>query len=199
MHRITFFAVLILGLVAAVGLHSLAAGGPTSKPSKADAERAKWEQKIEFYGDESTGEWSLRIRDADVDTKRLFRLRELWTYNRDSKRWERMTTDPFSSWMLPAAQKKAEPGEEADPDPTQTLADLPIDKGQVGLFYAKWSVDDVRGATFCRIGTGLDKKSDYVHKPAPEGQIWVVLPIDINHSVPASIPLPEIACKSKSD
>jgi hypothetical protein len=199
MHRITILAVLIPVLVAAFESRSLAADEPTSKPSQADAERAKWENKIQFYGDESTGAWSLRIRDADIDTKRLFRLREFWTYNRESKRWERMTTDPLSAWMLPAGKKKAEPGEDADADPTQTLADLPIDKGQVGLFYAKWSIDDVRGATFCRIGTGLLKKAEYIHKPAPEGQIWVVLPIDVSHSVPAYIPLPELACKSKSD
>lgn len=199
MRRILFFAVLILTLLAAIESRSAAADEPATRPSKADAERAKWENRIQFYGDETTGEWSLRIRDADVDTKRLFRLRELWTYSRESKRWERMTTDALSAWMLPPGKKKAEPGEEADPDPTQTVANLPIDKGQVGLYYAKWSVDDVRGATFCRIGTGLDKKSDYVHKPAAEGQIWVVLPIDVNHSVPAYIPSPEVACKSKSD
>jgi hypothetical protein len=199
MLRFITLAMAILACLTVLDRRSKAADGPATKPSKPDAERARWESKIQFFGIEATGEWSLRIHDADVDTKRQFRLRELWTYNRQSKRWERMTTDVLASWMLPPGQKKAEPGEEADPDPTQTLADLPIDKDQVGLYYAKWSVDDARGATFCRIGTGLEKKSDYMHKPAPEGRIWVVLPIDVNHSIPAYIPMPEVACKSKSE
>jgi hypothetical protein len=198
MRRFFFISLAIAACAMAVKLQPKAAAGPTSKPS-ASTDRAKWEGRILFFGDEATGEWSLRVHDADVDAQRQFRLRQLWTYNRESKRWERMGTHVLSAWMLPPGKTKQDPDAEPDPDHTQTLAELPIEKDEVGLFYAKWSVDDVRGATFCRIGTGLDKKSDYVHKPPAEGQIWVVLPVDINHSVPAFIANPELACKSAGD
>lgn len=195
MRRLIVFFTLMIGLLLATGAASLRAG-PTSKPSSADTERLKWMSRIIFFGDEATGEWSLRIHDRDVDAQRQFKLRELWTYNRDSKHWERTGTTVLSAWMLPPGKKKQDPTDDPDPDPTQILAELPIDKDQVGLFYAKWTVDDIPGATFCRIGTGLQNKADYVHKAPPEGKIWVVLPIDLNHSIPAFVPNPEIACKS---
>lgn len=197
MRRLFVVAVLIVGSMLVLPIRPLLADGK-AKQSNSDAERLKWENRILFFGDEATGEWSLRIHDRDVDAQRQFKLLELWTYNRDSKHWERTGTEVLSSWMLPPGKKKQDPDAEPDPDETQILAELPIDKDQVGLFYAKWTVDDIHGSTFCRIGTGLEKKSDYVHKPAPEGQIWVVLPIDLNHSVPAFIPNPEIACRSGS-
>lgn len=188
-------AVVIVGLMLVIPIRSLLADGKP-KSGTADAERLKWESRIVFFGDETTGEWSLRIHDRDVDVQRRFKLQELWTYNRQTKHWERMGTEVLSSWMLPPGKKKQDPDAEPDPDQMQTLAELPIDKDQVGLFYAKWTVDDIHGATFCRIGTGLEKKSDYVHKLPPEGKIWVVLPIDTNHSEPAFVPDPEIACRS---
>jgi hypothetical protein len=198
MRQAIVFILLILGFLPAVELRPLLAATPTSKPASADAERLKWMSRIQFTGDEASGEWSLRIHDRDVDIQRQFKLRELWLYNRDSKHWERMGTTILASWMLPPGKKKSDaaPGDDPDPDPTQILAELPIDKDQVGLFYAKWTVDDVQGATFCRIGTGLEKKSDYVHKAAPEGKIWVVLPVDLTHSIPAFVPNPEVACRS---
>lgn len=192
MRRLFFFTLLVMFALLCRPLLA----GTKSDSSNSDAERLKWDNRVLFFGDEATGEWSLRIHDKDVDVQRQFKLLELWTYNRESKHWERMGTDVLSSWMLPPGKKKQDPDAEPDPDQTQILAELPIEKDQVGLFYAKWSVDDVKGATFCRIGTGLEKKSDYAHKAPPEGEIWVVLPIDINHSVPAYIPNPEIACRS---
>lgn len=195
MHRMFVVAVSIACSMFVLADRPLLADGK-QKPANDQSERVKWENRIVFFGDEATGEWSLRIHDSDVDAQRLFKLLELWTYNRESKHWERTGTEVLSSWMLPPGKKKQDPDAEPDPDATQILAELPIDKDQVGLFYAKWAVDDVHGATFCRIGTGLEKKSEYVHKPPPEGQIWVVLPIDLNHSIPAYIPIPEIACRS---
>jgi hypothetical protein len=195
MRRLIVFTTLITASLLACGTASLKAG-PTSKPASADAERLKWMNRVIFFGDEATGEWSLRIHNRDVDTQRQFKLRELWTYNRDSKHWERMGTTVLSAWMLPPGKVKQDPADDPDPDPTEILAELPIEKDEVGLFYAKWTVDDVEGATFCRVGTGLGKKSDYVHKAPPEGKIWVVLPIDQNHSVPDFVPNPQIACKT---
>lgn len=195
MRRVIVFITLIAAFLLAGGDASLNAG-PTSKPSAATAEQLKWANRIIAFGDEATGEWSLRIHDRDVDVQRQFKLHELWTYNRDSKRWERTGTTVLSAWMLPPGKIKHDPNDDPDPDPTQILAELPIDKDQVGLFYAKWTVDDISGTTFWRIGTGLEKKSDYVHKAPPEGKIWVVLPIDLSHSIPAFVPNPEIACRS---
>lgn len=197
MRPVLVVAVLIAGSMLALPILPVLADGKP-KQGNSDSEQLKWENRIVFFGDEATGEWSLRIHDGDVDTKRQFKLYELWTYNRESKHWERTGTEVISAWMLPPGKKKQDTDAEPDPDQTQILAELPINKDQVGLFYAKWKVDDIQGATFCRIGTGLENKSDYVHKPPPEGQIWVVLPIDNNHSVPAFIPNPEIACRSGS-
>ena len=195
MHRWTATGLVVIAFIFVTGLQVVRGAGPTSKPTvDTPQEGLKWASKILFWGDESTGEWSLRIRDQDVDIQRLFRLRQLWTYDRDAKRWVRMGTTVLSAWMVPADKKKKDP-DNPNADPVQTLADLPIDKDQVGVFYAKWTVDEVHGATFCRIGPGLRNKSDYVHKAPPEGQIWVPLPIDLNHAEPAFIPDPQIACK----
>ena len=193
MRRVITLTVLLTGCLLALETRPLMA-----KPkSDAEAERLKWMSRIIFFGDEATGEWTLRIHDRDVDVQRQFKLHELWTYNRQTKHWERTGTTVLSAWMLPpGAKKKQDPDAEPDPDSTQILAELPIDPDQVGLFYCKWTVDDIEGTTFCRIGTGLPKKEDYVHKAPPEGQIWVVLPIDLKHSIPAFVPNPEIACKS---
>jgi hypothetical protein len=171
-----------------------ASAAPTSQPADTPEERAKWMGRIQFWGNETTGEWSLRIKDADVDKQRLFRLRQLWMYDRQAKRWVRLGTTMLASWMLPANKKKRDP-DNPDTDGAQTLAVLPIDKDQVGIYYAKWTVDGVHGTTFCRIGPGLKNKADYLHKEPPEGHIWVALPLDRDHAEPAVIPDPEVACK----
>jgi hypothetical protein len=193
MQRVLASSFLVIACVVAIQSQIANAAEPTSKPSDNPEERAKWSSRILFWGDEISGEWSLRIRDQDVDARHQFRLRQLWMYDREAKRWVRLGTTMLSSWMVPAKQKKQDP-DNPDTDAAQTLAVLPIGKDQVGVYYAKWMVDDVHGTTFCRIGPGLKNKADYAHKPPPEGKVWVALPIDRNHAEPAYIPDPAIAC-----
>lgn len=194
MHRMLASSFLIMACLLAIQPRIATAAEPTSKPADTPEERAKWSSRIQFWGDEISGEWSLRIRDQDVDARHYFRLRQLWMYDREAKRWVRLGTTMLSAWMVPAKQKKQDP-DNPDTDAAQTLAVLPIDKDQVGIYYAKWTVDDVHGNTFCRIGPGLKNKADYVHEAAPEGKVWVALPIDRNHAEPAYIPDPAVACK----
>ncbi|HSU65311.1 MAG TPA: hypothetical protein VLJ39_00440 [Tepidisphaeraceae bacterium] len=179
---------------AAPAVRAPAARGPASQPtSEAAQERAKWEARIVFFGDEATGEWSLRIRDPDVDTQRQFKLSELWQYDREAKRWVRQGTTVIRATMVTADHKRRDP--QNPDDDTQQLAVLPIDRDQVGLYYAKWSVDDVKGSTFCRIGPGLDKKSPLMRQKPPEGKIFVALPIDLKHAEAAFVPDPRIECE----
>src|SRR5689334_18462434 len=64
--------------VAAALFLALIAGGKlgAADDSKAKA-RAYWENVVMFYGDEETGEWSLRIRDKDVHNRAWFEFLEL--------------------------------------------------------------------------------------------------------------------------
>jgi hypothetical protein len=170
---------------------------PASQPaSQTSLERAKWENRILFMGDEATQEWSLGVPWKDVDEQRQFRLNELWTYDRGLKRWVKMGTTVVRATMLPPAQKKVNPQNPDDDDPNQTLVFLPIDKDQMGLFYAKWSVDGVKGSTYFRIGPGLREKTDPIlHQKPPEGKIIAIVPIDINHAIAAFIPDPRLECE----
>jgi hypothetical protein len=170
---------------------------PTSQPtSETAAARAKWENRILFIGDESSNEWSLGVAYKDVDTQRQFRLNELWTYDREVKRWMKMGTTVLRATMLTLAQKKPNPQNPDDDDPNQKLVDLPIDKDQMGLFYARWSVDGVKGSTYFRIGPGLREKTDPIlHQKPPDGKIIAIVPIDINHAIAAFIPDPRLECE----
>jgi hypothetical protein len=170
---------------------------PTSQPaSETEAARARWENRILFIGDESSNEWSLGVPWKEVDTQRQFRLNELWTYDRDAKRWMKMGTTVLRATMLTSAQKKPNPQNPDDDDPNQKLVDLPIDKDQMGLFYARWSVDGVKGSTYFRIGPGLREKTDPIlHQKPPDGKIIAIVPIDISHAVAAFIPDPRLECE----
>jgi hypothetical protein len=168
---------------------------PTSQPDHtASPQRQLWEARIILYGDESTNEWSLRVRDQDVDKDHQFRLSELWTYDRGKKRWIPIHGRPISATMMPAKEHKDSPDSTGEPD--QVLAELPIEKDAMGLFYAKWAVDDVRGSTYFRIGPGLREKDDPIlHQTPPEGSIIAVIPIDITHAEAAIIPDPRVVCE----
>jgi hypothetical protein len=167
------------------------ARAPASQPATEDPERKKWESRILFFGDESSGEWSLRIRDQDVDQVHQFRMPELWTYERQTKRWTMLGTTPYKTTMvLPDQKPDAQKGE-----PNQILIVLPIEQDQVGLYYAKWAVDEVKGSTFFRIGPGLDKKSDRLKEKPPSGKIAAIIPLDLKHAEAAMITDPRVACE----
>lgn len=178
----------LLGVPARPGRPAASQPAGTSSP-----ERLKWESRIIFYGDEGTGEWSLRIRDKDVDGQRQFRLKELWQYDRDARRWVRLGTTVVTSTIVPADRRRRDP-QNADDD-TQILVTLPIDREQVGLYYARWMVDDVLGSTFCRIGPGLEKNSPLARQSPPEGKIYAVVPIDVKRAEAAFILDPRIQCE----
>jgi hypothetical protein len=170
------------------------AKSPASQPTEmSNPERLKWENRIIFYGDEATSEWSLRVRDKDVDQQRQFRLRELWQYDRGTKRWGRLGTTVLTSTMVTHDHKRKDP--QNPDDDTQILAVLPVDRDTAGLFYAKWTVDDVKGSTYCQIGPGLAHPSPLMHQRPPEGKIFAIVPIDLTHSEAAFIADPRIECE----
>ena len=177
-----------------------AAGAPTTKPSEASSsrpssqqqkQRQRWENAILFYGDEATGEWSLRIRDKDIDAQHEFRLRELWNYDSKADRWIKLTSDPARATIVPPDQRPAS----ASPD--EILVVLPIEREQVGLYYARWRVDEIDGATFCRLGPGLRQRSPLEKQKPPPDKIYVVVPLDLKHAEPRFIPDPRIACEAE--
>ena len=174
-------------LVAVLTCASIAAG-PASQPSDAAKARQKWEAAVLVFGDETTGEWSLRVRDKDVDGPHQFHFKDLWTYERAKKQWVKCASKPSDAVMAPPAQKKG------DDEPDQVLVDLPIDPEKVGLFYARWRVDDVDGATFFRLGPGPADRSAAGEKAQP-GQMRAAVPVDKAHSVTELIPDPRVVCE----
>lgn len=168
---------------------------PASQPvEEPTPDRKTWEKRVIFYGDEATGEWSLRIRETDVDRQRPFIFREIWQYDREKKRWIKLNTTPISSVMVPAARRHKNP----DDDETEILAYLPVERDQGGLYYAKWKVNDVSGSTYCRVGPGLDDPNALPTGKQPEGMIVAVVPIDLRHSQALIIPDPRIACDDRN-
>jgi hypothetical protein len=169
---------------------------PTTRPlTESQIERQKWESRIIFFGDEGTGEWSLRVRDQDVDGQKQFTLREVWTYDTSEKRWVKMGTTQIHATMVPANQKIRDPNN-LEPEDNQILAMLPIEKDQYGLFYAKWSVDGVKGSTYMQVGPGLrDRNIPIMHQKPPEGKILAIVPFDLKHSEAMFIPDPRKACE----
>ena len=197
MHR----AIMVCAALAAFALGQMAwaksgsAKPPATRPAdEPDPVRLKWENAVLFYGDEDTGQWSLRIRDKDVDQQHEFRFRELWQFDWPSKKWVKISTTPSTTTMLPAADRPKDSG-----PPDQILAELPIADDQMGLFYAKWNVDEVKGSTYFRVGPGLKEKSPLQKKKPPEGKVLGIVPIDINHIEAAFIPDPHIVCEREQE
>ena len=163
------------------------AAGPASRPSETAKARQKWENAVLVFGDETTGEWSLRLRDKDVDEPHQFHFKDLWTYDRRSKQWVKYKSTPSDSMIAPPAQQQDEPD--------QVLVNLPIDPETVGLFYARWRMDDVDGATFFRLGPiAADKSPAPAEIPRP-GTMRANVPVDKKHSVPELIPDPRVVCE----
>jgi len=95
--------------------------------------------------------------------------------------------------ILPPAEK----ADTAPPD-TQVIAELPIQPNTVGLYYAKWRVNDaLDGATLCRIGPGLVGKdakpaTDRAPQKVPAGMIPEVVPLSLNKAELMVIPDPRL-------
>lgn len=187
--------VLFVGVIISIFASAAPAQGPTSRPAETARARQRWERAVIVFGDESTGQWSLRIRDKDVDVPRQFHFKELWTYDRKTKKWVKVASKPSDSVMAPPGPQK----KDDDSEPDQVLVDLPIDPDTVGLFYARWRVDQIDGATFFRLGPVAASGSAPQGK-RPAGSMQASVPVDKTHSEADFIPDPRIACeKGDSD
>jgi len=168
-----------------------AADAPAAKgASDAHQQMLKWFSKITFFGEEETGAWSLRIYDKDATERATIKCTELWKYDVDGKAWVKVNDGAPAAKIVLANEKPAN-----SPPDTQVIADLPITANSVGLFYAKWRVNDsIDGATMTRIGPGLvgraaKEAAENLAKP-PEGYIYQVVPLSLNEAKLLTIPDP---------
>ena len=151
-------------------------------------EQYRWEQLIEFFGDEATGSWSLRIRDANASERAAFKYLELWKYDPKEKKWVKIDDEAREAAIVPAAEKAAD---SIYPD-TQMLADLPVKVDELGLYFAKWRVNNkTDGATFTRLGPPtVTKQVTTLPSKLPVGMMITVVPLDANNAERQLIPDP---------
>lgn len=168
------------------------ADGAAAKAADKARERLKWMSRIVFFGEEDTGRWSLRIQDRDATERATIRYSELWKYDPGTKKWVKVDDRAATAEVVPAAEKPANA-----PTGSQVIASLPIKEGEVGLFYAKWRVNDgIDGATFCQLGPGLSPEAaKRARKPlkVPPGMIMAVVPLSTNKAEFQVIPDPRVS------
>jgi hypothetical protein len=163
------------------------------KAADRDRERSVWEARIIFYGEEDTGAWSLRVQDRAVRERAILRYTELWKFDLETKKWVKVDDGAEAVRILPPAEKA-----DTAPQDTQVVAELPIQPNTVGLYYAKWRVNDaIDGATLCRIGPGLVGKdakpaTDRAPLKVPQGMIPEVVPLSLNKAELMVIPDPRL-------
>src|SRR5947208_12675330 len=79
------------GVLLAAGLAVVLVGAPPAARAQArgekEQERAKWEARIVFFGEEDTGLWSLRIPDKSATERARIKFTELWKYDPEGKKW----------------------------------------------------------------------------------------------------------------
>jgi hypothetical protein len=187
--RFDLFATSLL-LAALATIRSGAAGGANTadKPDAQQTARAHWENVVQFYGDEETGEWSLRIADKDVKDRGWFEFLELWHFNRNENRWEQLKTGKIGKAIVLPKQKTSD-----EPQDSQTLIELKeIEPKTAGVWFAKWKVDDVEGSTPMRVGTA--HTSNKLDAPIPDGMIRMAIPINLDKSEAMIVPDPRIYC-----
>src|SRR5687768_18387336 len=124
--------VVLLSALASVGLSLRVSGQqqPATRPAGPSSanwtdeqkEQYRWEQLIQFFGDEATGTWSLRIHDANASERATFKYLELWKYDLKEKRWVKIDDVAQEAKIVPAAEK---PAGSPYPD-SQMLAELPV-------------------------------------------------------------------------
>lgn len=169
----------------ALTLGLLLSAAPAAAQSELEQEKLKWMNLITFFGEEETGDFSLRVFDKDVKERADFRFQELWKYDLDSKRWIKIDDKPQTARVVMPNEK----GPNSPPD-TQLLASLPVSIKTPGVFYAKWRINrNVEGATFTRIGPNVLGR-DPPAGPRPEKHIVMDVPIDQNKAVRMWIPDP---------
>lgn len=181
---------LCLALCAVVALASLErwAGAAPEQHSK-NPERDHWESVILFYGDEETGEWSLRIDDKDVKQRAWFEYIGLWQFDIKEEAWQEVKSAKFQKPIVLPKQKGTD-----QPENNQVLVNLEeIPVHTAGLWYARWKVDNVEGGTLMRVGT--NRASNKVQEaPPPPGMMKVAVPVSLEKAVGMIIPDPRIYC-----
>jgi hypothetical protein len=163
----------------------LGAAAPTSRTANDAnrAEREKWENAIVFFGEEDTGNYSIRILDKSVTEAASFKYIELWIYELSEKRWIKVDDRVQEARIVLPKDKPP------DAPDNQLLADIPVTREKIGLYYCKWQVNGIDGATLTRIGPGpVGKKPDT--GKVPVGMIVEDVPIDKNHGETMVIPDP---------
>lgn len=157
-------------------------------------EQLKWEQKLVFYGEEDTGDWSLRIYDKSVTEKAKVKYLELWKYDVDSKTWIKVDDSvAVANVVMPADKPNNAPAD------TQIIANLPIQPNTVGIYYAKFRVNDsIDGGSYCKIGPGLvgraaKEAEEHLLRP-PAGYIVADVPLTISSAKRMIIPDPRSHC-----
>lgn len=174
-----------LALLAGPGAR-LVPAAPASRPAedpKRD-ERLKWENAIVFFGEEDTGNYSIRILDKSVTAPATFRYLELWEYDVKEKTWLKIDNRQQTTRIVLPKDKPADA-----PEGNQLLADIPVTQDKVGLYYCKWQVNGIDGATLTRIGPGHAGKPPALG-PTPAGMIATDVPLDKNHGTVMFVPDP---------
>lgn len=172
---------------AMVLLHGGAVRG--AETDRQRAARQHWESVVVWFGDEDTGEWSLRIRDQDVHERGWFEYLELWQFDLKEERWVQLKVDKFAKAIVLPKQKGTD-----QPEGNQTLVELKeIEPKTAGLWFAKWKVDDVPCSTYMKVG-GARPKDNLAEKKEIPGMLRTVVPIDLDNSVWMYIPDPRVYC-----
>jgi hypothetical protein len=154
-----------------------------------DLLRQQWEAVITLYGEEETGRYSLRVLDPDVKSAVDFVFVSFWKYNRETNQWDKIKEGPSRvKVVLPKDKPKDGPRD------SQLLAELPLTIKDSGIFYAKWTVNGVPGATFSMLGRRAKERAPVVAK---KGEIIADVPIDLTKSEVRAIPDPAIALKDR--
>lgn len=159
--------------------------------SDKDREREKWENLIQFYGEENTGRFSLRVLDKETKETGSFVFLSFWKYDPTKNEWVKMKDGPKQSRILLPKDKPADA-----PRDSQVLVELPITIQDVGVFFAKWTVNGVEGSTFTRIGPHAPRKEQKVPDRKP-GEIITDVPLDHNKAELRAIPDPVRALKDR--
>lgn len=177
-------AVVLAAMVAAPALPSMAQPAAAAADAKEEqAVRQKWENIVQFYGEEESSRFSLRILDRDAKEEADFVFKEIWKYDRENKKWVKMDAPPQARKAVPADQKRGD----APPD-SQVLAELPIRIEDVGLYYAKWTMNGVPCATYMRLGPRARDRTD--PGKAPAGYMKDDVPISVDKAELQIIPDP---------
>jgi len=152
-------------------------------------ERRHWEDVVLFYGDEESGEWSLRIKDQSVTDRAWFEFRELWQFIPKDMCWKQVQTEKFQRPIVLSKQKGSD--EPQDSQMLYKFEEIPVHTP--GLWYAKWRVDEVDCGTLMRIGTPRSKTRPMDQAP-PEGFIKMTVPITLESSEWMILPDPRVYC-----